>query len=292
VTHTTTGSGRWLPVGRRGRRLLLASVAAFALVAGGVAYATIPDATTGIIHGCYSKTTGALRVIDQAAGQKCVSGEAPLAWNDHGIRWRGAWNSANSYNIDDAVSLNGETYLAKVQITNTSPPGADWALLAARGAAGAPGTPGPAGISTGVSTSSNTSVPLNTGNTLFTVMSTGPVPTSGQYYVNSSIMLTVGAGDGVACIAEENGTEVGNFATVGDVPNLSYQTVSITDTLFLPAGTVLSVQCSDYNSVSQTSFYNGGITATLIDNDNPTASVTPANVKPLKLPPLLGGKAR
>jgi hypothetical protein len=231
-------------------------------------------------------------VIDQAAGQKCVSGEAPLAWNDHGLRWRGAWNSATTYNINDAVSSNGQTYLAKVQNTNTPPPGADWALLAARGAAGTPGTPGPAGISTGVSTTSNTVVPVNVGNTLIPVMGTENIPTSGQYYVNASIMLTVGAGDGVACIAAENGTEVGNFATVGDVPNLSYQTVSITDTLYLPAGTLLSVLCSDYNSVSQTSFYNGGLTATLIDSDNPTTSVSHANVKPLKLPPLLGGTVR
>jgi hypothetical protein len=33
------------------------------LVAGGIAYATIPDAG-GVIHGCYQKNQGTLRVID------------------------------------------------------------------------------------------------------------------------------------------------------------------------------------------------------------------------------------
>jgi hypothetical protein len=131
---------------------------------------------------------------------------------------------------------------------------------------GPQGPPGPAGVSKGISASSNTSVPLNQGNTLVQVMAITPVPTSGTYYLNASIMLTVGAGDGVACVWAENGTEVGTFATVGDVPNLSYQTVPLSASLYLPAGTNLQVLCSDYNSVSQTSFYNGAITGVLIDS--------------------------
>jgi hypothetical protein len=61
VTDSTTERGRRFRLERiRGRWLLLASAAAFALVvAGGVAYATIPD-SNGVIHACYKKTTGAL----------------------------------------------------------------------------------------------------------------------------------------------------------------------------------------------------------------------------------------
>ena len=128
------------------------------------------------------------------------------------------------------------------------------------------GPPGPAGVSQGISTSSSTNVPLNQGNTLVQVMTITPVPTSGTYYLNASIMLTVGAGDGVACVWSENGTEVGTFATVGDVPNLSYQTVPLSGSLYLSAGTNLQVLCSDYNSVPQTSFYNGAITGVLINS--------------------------
>lgn len=136
---------------------------------------------------------------------------------------------------------------------------------------GPPGPPGPAGVSQGISASSNTNVPLNQGNTLVQVLTITPVPASGTYYLNASIMLTVGAGDGVACVWAENGTEVGTFATVGDVPNLSYQTVPLSGSLYLPAGTDLQVLCSDYNSVSQTSFYNGAITGVLINSPSGNA---------------------
>lgn len=142
---------------------------------------------------------------------------------------------------------------------------------------GPQGPPGPAGVSQGISASSNTNVPLNQGNTLVQVLTITPVPTSGTYYLNASIMLIVGAGDGVACVWAENGTEVGTFATVGDVPNLSYQTVPLSGSLYLPAGTNLQVLCSDYNSVAQTSFYNGAITGVLINSPagNAKQAVTP-----------------
>ena len=151
---------------------------------------------------------------------------------------------------------------------------------------GPPGPPGPAGVSQGISASSNTNVPLNQGNTLVQVLAITPVPTSGTYYLNASIMLTVGAGDGVACVWAENGTEVGTFATVGDVPNLSYQTVPLSGSLYLPAGTDLQILCSDYNSVSQTSFYNGAITGVLINS--PSGNAKPA-ATPVRhgLPPKL-----
>jgi hypothetical protein len=47
---------------------------------GGVAIANIPD-SDGIIHGCYKKSGGALRVIDPSAGQSCTARERPLPWN-------------------------------------------------------------------------------------------------------------------------------------------------------------------------------------------------------------------
>jgi hypothetical protein len=151
---------------------------------------------------------------------------------------------------------------------------------------GPQGPPGPAGVSQGISASSSTSVPLNQGNTLVQVLTITPVPVSGTYYLNASIMLTVGAGDGVACVWGENGSEVGTFATVGDVPNLSYQTVPLSASLYLPAGTDLQVLCSGYNSVAQTSFYNGAITGVLINS--PSGNIKPA-AAPVRhtLPPKL-----
>ncbi len=59
------------------------STAAVFVALGGVAYATIPDAGTGLIHGCYSNSNGALRVVDPATSE-CVNGETGLNWNQAG----------------------------------------------------------------------------------------------------------------------------------------------------------------------------------------------------------------
>jgi hypothetical protein len=58
----------------------LVAAAAMLALAGGVAYATIPDAN-GVVHGCYNTVNGNLRVIDVAAGQTCKNSEAALNWN-------------------------------------------------------------------------------------------------------------------------------------------------------------------------------------------------------------------
>jgi hypothetical protein len=65
------------------RLLLVGSLLAVGFAAVGIAVAAIPDGNT--ISGCYSKITGALRVIDTAKGQKCFNFvEVPLAWNQVG----------------------------------------------------------------------------------------------------------------------------------------------------------------------------------------------------------------
>ena len=76
------------PVGEEQRMLtlrlpvaVLGVMTALAL-AGGVAYATIPD-SNGVIQGCYGKSGGSLRVIDSAVAE-CKSNETPLAWNVQG----------------------------------------------------------------------------------------------------------------------------------------------------------------------------------------------------------------
>ena len=68
----------------RGRGLLVTMAAAVvaALVAGGVAYATIPD-SSGVIHGCYQKSGGALSVIN-ASVTGCAKTQTELQWNVQG----------------------------------------------------------------------------------------------------------------------------------------------------------------------------------------------------------------
>jgi len=67
----------------RGILIGIVSIAALA-VAGGVAYATIPD-STGTIHGCYLRSGGAVRVIDDST-TNCKTNEMSLDWNRQGVQ--------------------------------------------------------------------------------------------------------------------------------------------------------------------------------------------------------------
>lgn len=65
----------------RGVWLVTAALATLA-VAGGAAYATIPDGG-GVIHACYQSQNGALRVIDDAA-ESCLRSESAISWSQTG----------------------------------------------------------------------------------------------------------------------------------------------------------------------------------------------------------------
>src|SRR5579859_181475 len=58
------------------------------LVAGGIAFATIPDTGSNLFHGCVNRATGTLRVIDPAKNQQCLTNgwlaENPITWNQTG----------------------------------------------------------------------------------------------------------------------------------------------------------------------------------------------------------------
>ncbi len=52
-------------------------------LAGGVAWATIPESGSTTINGCYQKIRGTLRVIDSAS-DSCATSEVPISWNQKG----------------------------------------------------------------------------------------------------------------------------------------------------------------------------------------------------------------
>jgi hypothetical protein len=56
--------------------------AAAALAIGAAAFASIPD-SGGVIHGCYQKNSGIVRIVDTANGS-CANGEIAIQWNDTG----------------------------------------------------------------------------------------------------------------------------------------------------------------------------------------------------------------
>lgn len=68
---------------RRGVLIATAAIVVVLAIAAGVAYATIPDGS-GVIHGCFTTSNGALRVVDTDAGGTCKKGESPLNWNQTG----------------------------------------------------------------------------------------------------------------------------------------------------------------------------------------------------------------
>jgi hypothetical protein len=69
-------------LGRRAARLGVTMEVLFA-VAGGIAYATIPD-SGGAIHGCYQKNSGQLRVVEPSTGAGCAPSALALDWNQVG----------------------------------------------------------------------------------------------------------------------------------------------------------------------------------------------------------------
>lgn len=64
-------------------RILIPIAATTLIAAGGAAVAAIPD-SGGVIHGCYSKGLGSLRVIDTAKTSGCRPSETALTWNLQG----------------------------------------------------------------------------------------------------------------------------------------------------------------------------------------------------------------
>jgi hypothetical protein len=66
-----------MPSTRFRRRGLVVILAAALVATGGLAYAAIPDAG-GVVHTCYTKSSGAWRVIDTGLGQTCKSNEAAI----------------------------------------------------------------------------------------------------------------------------------------------------------------------------------------------------------------------
>ena len=112
------------------------------LLVGGVAYASLPSTTSGLITACVNKTTAAVRIIDYQAGRRCAASETTLSWGK-GYTYRGAWNATATYAVQDVVVAGGSTYVGRRASRNVAVTNATyWGVLAARGAPGAQGVPG------------------------------------------------------------------------------------------------------------------------------------------------------
>jgi hypothetical protein len=141
MNEELTMTGHQPPKRRGATKLVVAAGVAAVVSLGAIAFAAIPDAGTGVFHGCYDKTSGALRLIDPSLGQSCGANENAVTWNQRGVNWKGTWSPTTTYNINDAVASRGTSYIAIAPNLNSQPPAAAWNVLASKGG---PGPRGPA----------------------------------------------------------------------------------------------------------------------------------------------------
>ena len=148
---------------------IAAATATAIVVSSSFAIAAIPDSASKLITVCYTKTSGALRLIDKQAGKACnTKTEIDLSWNQQGVKGdqgpqgllgaagpAGA-NGQNGFNgLNGLNGLNGAAGPVGVVGNNgtngiNGAPGVkgDTGLPGSNGidgAPGAPGAPGPAG---------------------------------------------------------------------------------------------------------------------------------------------------
>jgi hypothetical protein len=116
---------------------LVVAVAAVVLALGGVGWASIPD-SGGVIHGCYQKEHGQLRVIDTDKHQSCNHSEIAVSWSQTGPQ--GATGPQGPAGPAGPAGPKGDT-----GATGAVGPAGPQGPTGDTGATGAVGPPGPQG---------------------------------------------------------------------------------------------------------------------------------------------------
>lgn len=167
---------------------LVLGIVVGATAAGAIALAAIPD-QNGVIHGCYGKNKGQLRVSDRG----CLHSEKEIAWNQQGLR-----GPAGPQGVAGPAGANGEAGAP-------GPTGAQGAV-GPQGPKGDTGAQGPAGTSLRFTSafSDLTSVPVGSFRFAEAICPIGTFVISGGYTTqdvsNAVLMPTnstvIGTGDG------------------------------------------------------------------------------------------------
>lgn len=202
------------------------------LTVGGIAYATIPDGG-GVIHGCYQKNQGTLRVIDTGTTQTCSSSETPLNWSQTGPQ---------------------------------GPQGA-------QGPQGSQGPQGPSGSSHAYSTSNEASQTLISPNsntiTKLTLPAGDYVVWATGSVVRSGIFNTTGSDNDVKCAlddpADNSVTASEAEANFDDGDAVPYMLV---DTMSLPSGGTITVDCTTKDGTVPSEVDFNTLVATKVDAVN------------------------
>ena len=148
---------------RRGRWFLVGAVVGAGLAGGAVTFAAIPD-SGGVIHGCYQKNVGNLRLIEPSAGDSCRPSEVGIDWSQTGPKGapgpQGPPGPQGAQGVPGPKGDTGATGQPGPQGATGAqgPPGATGATGAqgpqgpqgATGAQGPQGAAGPTFVATGV----------------------------------------------------------------------------------------------------------------------------------------------
>lgn len=224
------------------KRAIVASAAAAALlVAAGVAYATIPD-SNGVIHGCYARSGGSLRVID-ASVTNCKSTETSLDWNVQGPQ--------------GPQGPTGPTGPAGPQ--GTAGP---------QGPQGPAGPQGPPGLSHGYSVTSGNANHI--GNTPIKVQSLS-LP-AGTYVVWATADVSNFGDDSASTCALQQGTTVlgtaraDTFAVgTSGTDRLGFASIAITGAVTLSSPSTIDLYCSNTDGGAGGSAGDAAISAVAVD---------------------------
>ncbi len=199
---------------RTTRLIALGAALGLALVGAGIAYATIPDAS-GVIHGCYTKSGGALSVIDSSV-TKCGSNQTELAWN-----------------VQGQVGPQGPQGLQGVA-GPAGPQGAP-GVAGAQGPQGPTGPQGPSGLSHGyLASASNVAVGQSPAYSSIVALSSVP---PGNYMISAQADLEDTGNTSGNCRLAVNATAIPNARA-------AVQTNSGTDVLTLVSAVTLTASGS------------------------------------------------
>ena len=150
---------------KRLRTLVLLTATAGLVVGVGIATGAIPDGG-GVIHGCYQKNNGQLRVIDPGQGDACRPSETPLNWSQQGPQ--------------GAAGPQGAT--GPQGTTGPAGPTGSQGAPGDTGATGPQGPPGP-GATIWFGESDNGAIVISNGHVVFGP-ATGHTAGSGEYFID------------------------------------------------------------------------------------------------------------
>jgi hypothetical protein len=253
-----------------------------------------PAGTT--YYACVNNTTGDLFLIKSTG--TCPAGDTKISWNQTGpvgpagpqgpVGATGAQGPAGPKGATGATGAQGPAG-AQGPVGATGAQGPKGAMGAQgptgpigpqcpQGATGATGPQGPtgpvgpqgpAGVATGSSaaTGGQSNLGVYPG-TLITF--TDAIQTTGTYFVNSSTLINIAAGDGAYCYAttefEGGGFTQGGSSAGAAIGQGVYQTASTTDAIFASAGDFIELWCYSATNNASTTIFTAGLSATLIES--------------------------